>query len=269
MVREALRQRFLAALRQSGGSAGNTRLCGELGWQDDTYWAVHAALIEEGVVEAGRGRGGSVSLVNGERHPAAQVRPVQAQRHDVAPAPRKAENGGRGFEQTFRNIDDVLWKEAGCTTELNYTEQTSWMLFLKYLDDLEQERALRAELEGKRHERIIEPAYRWSAWAAPRTADGAFDHDKALTGPDLIDFVNGRLFPYLRGFRTRAAGPNTIEYKIGEIFSEIGNKFRSGYSLRDALELVDALRFRSQAERHELSALYEDKTAANTTRRAR
>lgn len=42
------------------------------------------------------------------------------------------------FEQTFKNIDDVLWKEAGCTTELDYTEQTSGMLFLKYLDDLEQ-----------------------------------------------------------------------------------------------------------------------------------
>lgn len=54
------------------------------------------------------------------------------------------------FEQTFKNIDDVLWKEAGCTTELDYTEQTSWILFLKYLDDLEQERALKAEL-GERN----------------------------------------------------------------------------------------------------------------------
>ena len=53
------------------------------------------------------------------------------------------------FEQTFKNIDDVLWKEAGCTTELDYTEQTSWMLFLKYLDDLEQEHALKAELVGR------------------------------------------------------------------------------------------------------------------------
>ena len=60
------------------------------------------------------------------------------------------------FEQTFKNIDDVLWKEAGCTTELDYTEQTSWLLFLKYLDDLEQERALEAELVGKAYEFIIE-----------------------------------------------------------------------------------------------------------------
>src|SRR5712671_4204313 len=57
--------------------------------------------------------------------------------------------GWRMFEQAFKNIDDVLWKEAGCTTELDYTEQTSWMLFLKYLDDLEQKRELDAELAGK------------------------------------------------------------------------------------------------------------------------
>ena len=50
--------------------------------------------------------------------------------------------------QTFKNIDDVLLKEAGCYSELDYTEQSSWMLFLKYLDDLERERAMRAELGG-------------------------------------------------------------------------------------------------------------------------
>jgi type I restriction enzyme M protein len=163
------------------------------------------------------------------------------------------------FEQTFKNIDDVLWKEAGCTTELDYTEQTSWILFLKYLDDLEREREAQAELKGKPYAYIIDPPHRWSAWAAPRTKDGAFDHNKALTGPDLIDFVDKDLFPYLHGFKARAERPDTIEYKIGEIFGEIKNKFRSGYSLRDALELVDELRFQTQAEKHELSHLYEAK----------
>lgn len=163
------------------------------------------------------------------------------------------------FEQTFKNIDDVLWKEAGCTTELDYTEQTSWMLFLKYLDDLEQERAMEAELIGKSYEFIIDEPHRWSSWAAPKKADGSFDHDKALTGDDLIDYVNRELFPYLQGFKQRATGPDTIEYKIGEIFGEIKNKFQSGYSLRDALELMDGLRFRSQKEKHELSHLYEAK----------
>jgi type I restriction enzyme M protein len=163
------------------------------------------------------------------------------------------------FEQTFKNIDDVLWKEAGCTTELDYTEQTSWILFLKYLDDLEQERALAAELVSKPYSFIIDKQHRWSKWAAPKKADGTFDHDAALTGDDLIAYVDERLFPYLKSFKQKADGPATIEYKIGEIFGEIENKFRSGYSLRDALELIDALRFRSQAEKHELSALYEAK----------
>ena len=163
------------------------------------------------------------------------------------------------FEQTFKNIDDVLWKEAGCTTELDYTEQTSWILFLKYLDDLEQGRGMEAELVGKLYAFNIDADHKWSKWAAPKRADGSFDHDSALTGDDLIDYVNRQLFPYLQGFRQRATGPDTIEYKIGEIFSEIKNRFQSGYSLRDALELVDELRFQSQKEKHELSHLYEAK----------
>ena len=163
------------------------------------------------------------------------------------------------FEQTFKNIDDVLWKEAGCSSELDYVEQTSWLLFLKYLDDLDDARSMEAALEGKPHSPILDPEYRWAAWAAPKDASGAFDHNSALTGPDLIDFVNQRLVPYLRSFKGRADSPDTIEYKIGEIFSEIGNKFQSGYSLRDALELVDSLQFRSQQQKHELSALYEEK----------
>jgi type I restriction enzyme M protein len=163
------------------------------------------------------------------------------------------------FEQTFKNIDDVLWKEAGCTTELDYTEQTSWLLFLKYLDDLEQERAIEAELAGKSYEFIIDEAHWWSAWAAPRQADGSVDRNRALIGDDLIDYVNRQLFPYLQGFKQRATSPDTIEYKIGEIFSEIKNRFQSGYSLRDALEYIDELRFRSQQEKHELSHLYEAK----------
>jgi type I restriction enzyme M protein len=163
------------------------------------------------------------------------------------------------FEQTFKNIDDVLWKEAGCTTELDYTEQTSWMLFLRYLDDLEHERATEAELRGRPYSFIIDEAHRWSKWAAPNKPDGSFDHDNALTGDDLIAYVDTDLFPYLRGFRERATSPDTVEYKIGEIFGEIRSKFRSGYSLRDALELMDCLRFRSQREKHELSHLYEAK----------
>ncbi|MDB4425418.1 type I restriction-modification system subunit M [Akkermansiaceae bacterium] len=163
------------------------------------------------------------------------------------------------FEQTFKNIDDVLWKEAGCSSELDYTEQASWILFLKYLEDLEQTRAMEAELVGKGYSYVLDEQFRWSVWAAPKKDDGSIDHDSALIGDDLIDFVNRELFRYLNGFKERATGPDTIEYKIGEIFGEIRNKFQSGYSLRDALELMDSLHFRSQEEKHELSHLYEAK----------
>src|SRR2546427_3492175 len=163
------------------------------------------------------------------------------------------------FEQAFKNIDDVLLKEAGCTTELDYTEQTSWLLFLKYLDGLEQDRAMEAELEGKKYAFILDKDYRWESWAAPKDATGKIDHNKALTGDDLRDFVNGKLFPYLHGFKQKASGPNTIEYKIGEIFGEIKNKIQSGYNLREIIDHIDELRFRSQTEKHELSYLYEAK----------
>ena len=99
------------------------------------------------------------------------------------------------FEQTFKNIDDVLWKEAGCSSELDYTEQTSWLLFLKYLDDLEAERAMEAELVGKNYDFIIEDGYRWSDWAAPKKSDGSFDHDAAMTGDDLIDSLTMNCSP--------------------------------------------------------------------------
>jgi len=163
------------------------------------------------------------------------------------------------FEQTFKNIDDILHKDAGCVSELDYTEQTSWLLFLKYLDALEMAKADEAALEGRSYEYILAPEFRWSKWAAPKDAQGRIDHSKALAGDDLRDFVNHKLFPYLAGFKQRASGPNTIEYKIGEVFGEIKNKIQSGYNLRDVLDLVDELRFRSQTEKHELSHLYEAK----------
>ena len=163
------------------------------------------------------------------------------------------------FEQVFKNIDDVLRKEAGCTTELDYTEQTSWVLFLKYLDALEEDRATEAQLEGKKYSFLLEKPYRWESWAAPKGKDGKIDHNTALTGDDLRDFVNLKLFPYLHGFKQRAGSPNTTEYKIGEIFGEIKNKIQSGYNLREIIDQIDQLRFLSQTEKHELSHLYEAK----------
>lgn len=163
------------------------------------------------------------------------------------------------FEQTLKNIDDILWKESGCSSQLDYVEQTSWILFLKYLDNLENEREEEAELKGGTYDRIIDKKYRWETWAAPKTKNGEPDHNKALTGDDLTDFVNNKLFPYLKKFKEKAPSPKSLEYKIGEIFSELRNKITSGYSLREILWLADELSFQSSEDKHEMSFLYEDK----------
>lgn len=134
--------------------------------------------------------------------------------------PRAARGSGSAsassFETAFRAIDDCLRKEAGCGTELDYTEQTSWLLFLKYLDGLEDDRAAMAALEGRSPSPILEEAYRWNSWAAPKDANGQLDHHAALTGDDLRD-------------------------------------------LREIIDLIDGLQFRSQAEKHELLMLYGEK----------
>ena len=174
-------------------------------------------------------------------------------------------NNGNGngkfasFEQTFKRIDDTLWKDAGCSSELDYVEQTSWILFLKYLDDLEKDKATAALLSGKTYTPIIDKKYQWNVWAMPKDKEGKLDHQNALTGDDLKDFVDHKLFPYFKKFKSEAESPDTIEYKIGEIFSEIKNKIQSGYTLRGVINLVDELRFRTSAEKHEMSHLYEAK----------
>jgi len=162
------------------------------------------------------------------------------------------------FEQVFKNIDDILHKDAGCGSELDYVEQTSWVLFLKYLDDLEKDKETAALLSGKTYEKIVEPKFQWTTWAAPKLENGKIDHN-AMTGDDLVDFVNGELFPYLKKFKKDAESANTIEYKIGEIFSELKNRIQSGYNLREVANLIDELRFRTHAEKHEMSHLYEGK----------
>jgi type I restriction enzyme M protein len=236
---------FIGALEALGGSAGNGRLRETLEWDEASYEAVMADLLSRRLIMAGRGQADSVALAED-------------------PAPTKILKTSKSptfssFDQAFRSIDDCLRKEAGCGTELDYTEQTSWLLFLKYLDGLEDDKATVAAMEGRTRTPILEGPYRWNSWAAPKNQNGQLDHNSAITGDDLRDFVNQQLFPYLESFKQSASGPNTIEYKIGEIFGELRNKISSGYNLREIIDVIDGLRFRSQAEKHELSMLYEEK----------
>jgi type I restriction enzyme M protein len=120
------------------------------------------------------------------------------------------------FEQAFKNIDDVLWKEAGCTTELDYTEQTSWLLFLKYLNDLEEDRADVAALENRRYTYILDKPYRWESWAAPKAKDGKLDHNTAKTGDDLPTSSTASSYPTSTPSSRRPAVPTPSNTKSGK-----------------------------------------------------
>ena len=143
--------------------------------------------------------------------------------------------------------------------ELDYVEQTSWLLFLKYLEDLEVNKSMEAELNGKEYTPILDKKYTWSSWAYPKDENGKLDHNKKMTGEDLKNFVDLELFPYLKKFKENAQSPDTLEYKIGEIFGEIKNKIQSGYCIRDIIDIIETMKFQTVEEKHELSCLYEDK----------
>jgi len=161
------------------------------------------------------------------------------------------------FEQAFKNIDDVLWKEAGCTTELDYTEQTSWLLFLKYLDALEQDRA--DEARSKARSTPTSSTSPIAGRSGRAEGQGRPDrHNRANTGDDLGDFVNRKLFPYLHGFTQKATDRTPSNTRSGKSSARSRTNL-SGYNLREIIDHIDELRFRSQTEKHELSHLYEAK----------
>ena len=163
------------------------------------------------------------------------------------------------FEQTFKNIDNALRTDEGCSSELDYVEQSSWILFLKYLDDLDKENEMAALLGGGVYTPILDEEYRWNTWAMPRTASGEYDIHKALVGDDLIEFVNGKLFPYLKNLGQGETDNTSIKVKIGLIFAELRNKLVSGYCMRDILEQIDGLKFQTSEEKHEMTYLYESR----------
>jgi type I restriction enzyme M protein len=259
MTLESQAKRFIETLTSLEGKAGNQRLLSELGWADSTYQRVKGHLIEEGRIVPGRGRGGSVALADGSSAAGngKAGSPTVATTRAKAPRSGNGRNGDSGtYGQAFNAIDKAMRNDEGLASELDYAEQTSWLLFLKYLDDMEHEWGDEALLKGKAYDPILAKPYRWQDWAAPKTKDGKPDPN-ARTGSDLIEFVNGKLVPHLKSFKDSTVLADSLQYKIGEIFSEVSNRFRSGYTLRDVLQIVDTLSFGSSEAKHELSDLYE------------
>jgi len=84
------------------------------------------------------------------------------------------------YETAFNNIDDFLWKDTGCGSGLDYIEQKSWVLFLKYLDDYEVDKETAALLNGETYTRIVDSECRWNKWAATKRADDSIDYNAVL-----------------------------------------------------------------------------------------
>jgi type I restriction enzyme M protein len=141
----------------------------------------------------------------------------------------------------------------------DYIEQISWILFLKYLDDLENDKETSAALSGTPYTSLFRSTFRWQSWAAPKTADGKIDHHKSLTGDDLKDFVDHDLYPYLKSSKNPQGAHQPLSTRLMRFFSELKNKIQSGYNLREVIDRIDELRFGTNAEKHEMFHLYESK----------
>jgi type I restriction enzyme M protein len=162
------------------------------------------------------------------------------------------------LKQKIDRITNILRRDDGISGAMHYTEQTSWILFLKFLDDYEAEKAEDAILSGEDYVPVLDEEHHWSNWACPKSAGGSLDIQKALTGDDLRQYVNEELFPYLKSFRTSAqADQQSFGYKIGAIFEYLDNKIASGHTLREVLDIIDSLNFQSESELFELSQVYE------------
>ena len=154
------------------------------------------------------------------------------------------------MKQQINRITDILRRDDGISGAMHYTEQISWILFLKFLDDFETREADNALLDGREYMYTIEEKYRWNTW---------INQDKwYITWDDLKDFVNTELFPYFKSFRGANEEYHSLRYKIGEIFSFIDNRIDSGQTLREIIDIIDELSFQNNSDLFELSQVYED-----------
>jgi len=173
-------------------------------------------------------------------------------------APKQLTTAQR-LDSIIKSARKIMRKDKGLNGDLDRLPMLTWIMFLKFLDDMERIEEGRAELAGKDYRSIIEAPYRWRDWAAD--ADG-------ITGPDLLSFLVSEmterpdgtrgpgLFAYLRGLR----GDNGRRERrdvIATVFQGFANRMESGYLLRDVVNLIDGIHFDSSEEVHTLGRLYE------------
>ncbi|MBE7158589.1 MAG: SAM-dependent DNA methyltransferase, partial [Rhodospirillales bacterium] len=156
-----------------------------------------------------------------------------------------------------KSCRDIMRKDKGLNGDLDRLPMLTWIMFLKFLDDMEQVREAETKLAGKRYHPSIEAPYRWRDWAAK--AEG-------ITGPELIAFVNqdeavrpdgkreAGLFAYLRKLESANGDRRDV---IARVFQGTVNRMVNGYLLRDVVNKVNDIHFMSKDEIHTLGHLYE------------
>lgn len=173
-------------------------------------------------------------------------------------AKRVAQTTAQSLGSLIKSARDIMRKDKGLNGDLDRLPMLTWIMFLKFLDDLELQREEEAKLAGKKFQRAIDPPYRWRDWA--RKPEG-------ITGDELISFVNNEeavlpdgkrgpgLFAYLRGLTGRNGGDRRDV--IATVFKGTINRMINGYLLRDVINKVSGIHFGSSEELHTLGALYE------------
>src|SRR5437899_3603152 len=158
----------------------------------------------------------------------------------------------------IKSCRDIMRKDKGLNGDLDRLPMLTWIMFLKFLDDMEETRAEEAKLAGKRFRPAIEPPYRWRDWAAKT--------DGGITGPELIAFINQEeavrpdgkkgtgLFAYLRSLQSTNGDRRDV---IAKVFEGTVNRMINGYLLRDVVNKVNEIHFTSRDEIHTLGHLYE------------
>ena len=162
------------------------------------------------------------------------------------------------LQSKIDRITDILRRDDGISGAMHYTEQISWILFLKFLNDYEENKHDESVLQGSTYNYVVDAEHRWSVWACPKDENGIIDKKTALTGDDLRDYVNNQLFPYLKAFKINSTDLKSLRYKIGAIFEFLDNRIASGHTLREILDIIDSLDFQNQDELFELSHIYEN-----------
>jgi type I restriction enzyme M protein len=158
----------------------------------------------------------------------------------------------------IKSARDLMRKDKGLNGDLDRLPMLTWVMFLKFLDDMEKEREMDAAVAGKRFRPAVEAPYRWRDWAA---------REDGITGDELIAFINQDeavrpdgtkgpgLFAYLRNLQSTNGGDRRVT--IARVFSGVINRMVSGYLLRDVINKLNGIHFTSSDEIHTLGHLYE------------